>query len=213
VGNSDFTKEVQYQFIGAFWPYAKNNICLSKYPYKDKNTLAWWFCIQSSNNPPTILLLGNSLANQQYPSFSKNPRLSHHSILSIGTCGIDSDGTGVNSLNPCFGTRSEEQANFIDDIIKKTPSLKFVVIDGISRTPNTSSINKTIERISYLEKLGLQIIIFTPHLKIDYDTRACFKSLFNQNPKDCLVQSFYREDLLKNFSPLIKAVKKSNTKV
>jgi peptidoglycan/LPS O-acetylase OafA/YrhL len=213
VTNSDFTKEVRHQFIGAFWPYAKNNICLSKYPYKDQNILAWWFCIQSTNNPPTILLLGDSLANQHYPGFSKNPRLSHHSILSIGTCGIDSDGTGVNSLNTCFGTRPKEQANFIDNIIKKNPSLKFIVIDGISRTPNTSSINKIIERIDYLEKLDLQIIIFTPQLKIDYDIKACFKSPFNQNPKNCLTQSFYREDLLNNFSPLIKAVKKSHPKV
>jgi peptidoglycan/LPS O-acetylase OafA/YrhL len=211
--NSDFTKDVQYQFAGPSWPYSKNEICLSNFPYKEQNKLAWWFCMQSKNEPPTILLLGDSFANQHYPGFATNSKLTHHSILSIGTCSIDSDGTGVNVRNPCFGDRPKNQATFINSIIKSTSSLKFVIIDGLFRIPNLSTIDKTLERIQFLEKFDLQVVIFIPHLEPGFDTKACFRSPFYQNPKDCLVPSSYRKDLVNNFNPLINAVKNKYPKV
>jgi hypothetical protein len=203
-------KEVEYQFMGPLWPYTKNETCLTEYPYKDQNNLAWWFCIKSSEKQPTILLLGNSFANQLYPGFIKNPRLSHHTVLSIGTCSVGSNGVGVQLGNPCYGNRAKEQAEFIDEIVTTTPSLKYVIIDGLSRNPSPDYIERVSNRVSFLESQGLKVVIFTPHLKPDFHPRSCFKSALRVNPKSCLIPASERNKLLEEFLPLIKALKSSS---
>ena len=88
-----------------------------------------------------------------------------------------------------------------------------MIIDGLFKIPNLSTIDKTLERIQFLEKFDLQVVIFIPHLEPGFDTKACFRSPFYQNPKDCLVPSSYRKDLVNNFNPLINAVKNKYPKV
>ncbi|MCY9848249.1 acyltransferase family protein [Pectobacterium jejuense] len=213
VTTSDFTKEVQYQFMGPIWAYTKNDTCLSEYPYKDQNNLAWWFCMKSGTKPPTILLLGNSYANQLYPGFAKNEKLKHQTILSIGTCGVGFDNSGDDPRSPCYGSRITDQAKFIDDIIKRTPSIKFVILDGLSRKPSNDEIGRVIQRIDFLEKQGVKVIIFTPHIRPGFHPKACFKSPLKQHPKDCLVSSDVRSSILKDFNPLLVAVHKTHPSV
>ncbi|WP_404826076.1 SGNH hydrolase domain-containing protein [Pectobacterium versatile] len=121
--------------------------------------------MKSGTNPPTILLLGNSYANQLYPGFAKNEKLKHQTILSIGTCGVGFDNSGDDPRSPCYGSRITDQAKFIDDIIKRTPSIKFVILDGLSRQPSSDEIARVIQRIDFLEKQGVKVIIFTPHIR------------------------------------------------
>ena len=116
----------------------KNDICLSNFPYKEQNKLAYGR--KSKNEPPTILLLGDSFANQHYPGSTKN---CHHSILSIGTCSIDSMVLGLMFVILVL-ERPKNQATFINSIIKRTPSLKFVIIDGLFRIPSLSTIDKRL---------------------------------------------------------------------
>ena len=210
VTTSDFTQEVREQFTGPFWSYTKNDTCLKDYPYKDQDNLAWWFCMKSSNSEPTILLLGNSFANQLYPGFAKNERLGEKTILSIGTCAVGSDGSGEVPRSPCFGSRATDQAKFIDEIIKKTPSLKFVIIDGLARKPTGADVERVIKRINFIESRGIKVVIFTPHIKPDFNPRACFKSPLKQNPSECVIPADIRASLLKDFDPLLQAIKKSN---
>lgn len=211
VTTSDFSEKVQYQFMGPIWAYTKNEICLSEYPYKDQDSLAWWFCMKSNKNPPSILLLGNSFANQLYPGFAKNPKLSHHSVLSIGTCGVGADGSGNDPRSPCYGSRAKEQADFIDQIIKSTTSLKFVILDGLERKPSADYIGRVLDRISFLEKQGLQVIVFVPHIKPDFHPKACFKSPLKQSPRDCLIPTAERQSILDDFKPLVRAIKDSSS--
>lgn len=211
VTNSEFSPKVQYQFMGPLWAYTKNDACLSEFPYKDQDNLAWWFCMKSSKNPPSILLLGNSYANQLYPGFAKNPKLSHHTVLSIGTCSVVDDGSGNDPRNPCYGGRAKEQSEFIDDIIKNTSSLKFVILDGLERKPSAKYISKVLERISFLEKQGIQVIVFVPHLIPGFHPKACFKSPLKPNPRDCTISSSARQSILDDFKPLIDAIDESDT--
>jgi len=213
VTTSDFTQEVRQQFTGPFWSYTKNDTCLTDYPYKDQDSLSWWFCMKSSTRQPTILLLGNSFANQLYPGFAKNRRLSKQTILSIGTCAVGSDGSGEVTRSPCFGSRAVDQAKFIDDIIKKTPSLKFVIMDGLARDPSGAYIDRVVQRINFLESRGIKVIVFTPHIKPDFNPKACFKSPFRQKPDNCVISAEIRGVLLHNFNPLLQAIKQSHPNV
>lgn len=213
VTTSEFSEKVQYQFMGPFWKYSKNDLCLNEYPYKNQDNLAWWFCIKSSKNPPTILLLGSSYANQLYPGFSKNQKLSHHSVLSIGACRVGSDGTGVALRNPCYGASVKKQDDFIDGIVNGTPSLKFVILDGLERKPSPAYIDRVLVRIKFLEKQGLQVIVFTPHIIPDFHPKACFRSPFNHIPKDCSFPSIERQRILDDFNPLVMALNASTLNV
>jgi peptidoglycan/LPS O-acetylase OafA/YrhL len=213
VTSSEFTEKVQYQFMGPLWAYTKNDTCLSEYPYPDQDKLAWWFCMKSSESPATIILLGSSLANQLYPGFAKNERLAHHTVLSIGTCDIASTGAVDDPRNPCSGSRAQDQAQFIDEVIKRTPSLKYVVVDGLSSNPSPDYIARVSERISFFESQGLTVIVFTPNLRLGFHPKACFKSPLKPNPRDCTVPSSTRDEVLLGFTPLIDALKQSNPKV
>ena len=72
--------------------------------------------------------------------------------------------------------QGKEQTDFIDQIIKSASSLKFVILDGLERTPSSEYIGRVLDRISFLERQGLQVIVFVPHLKPDFHPKACFKS-------------------------------------
>jgi hypothetical protein len=213
IANTGFTKEVRDQFVGPNWAFSTNKTCLSEFPYKDSSKLAWWFCIKSSTAPPTILLLGNSFANQLYPGMISNLSLNHHSILSIGTCSIVLDMHIEDPRNPCFGTKADSQAKFIDDLIKNNNSLKYIIIDGLSRKPTIEYIEQVSDRISEFEKLGIKIIIFVPHLIPDFHPKNCFKSAFNEKINDCFIPLHKRKILLNYFTPLIEILNLKNPNV
>lgn len=213
VTSSEITGLVRHQLMGPLWAYTRNEDCLSDYPYKDQDELAWWFCMKSSPKPPTILLLGSSFANQLYPGFAKNRDLRHHTILSIGTCGIDADGTGVDPINPCYGRRAEDQTEFVNEIIKRTNSIRFVVLDGLSEKPSRDSIARVINRIGFLEAQGIRVIVFTPHIKPEFHPKSCFSTPFRKNKTECLVSSDIRKSILNDFEPLLVAIRRAHPNV
>ena len=88
-----------------------------------------------------------------------------------------------------------------------------MILDGLERDPSADYISRVLERISFLEKQGLQIIVFVPHITLDFHPKACFKSPLKQNSRDCLIPSSERKRILDDFSPLIKALEVSNSKV
>lgn len=208
VTTSDFTTEVQHQFTGPIWSYTKNDICLKNHPYKNESDLAWWFCMQSKDKPPTVILLGNSFANQLYPGFAKNERLKSQNILSIGTCAIGYDGNDSDPRSPCHARRTEDQAKFIDDIIEKNPSIKFAILDGFVMKPSAAYIERVLLRIKYFESKGVKVIVFTPHIRPDFNPKACFRSPLKQQPRDCVISSEIRDSLRKDFDPLLLSIKK-----
>jgi len=212
-----YLNQVNSQFVGPSWKYTRNELCESRYPIKDSSKYAWWFCMSSSDRPPDILLLGNSYANHLYPGFVNNAAFSNYSVLSIGTCfagwvdrsKLQSDDT---SNSPCAGFRPYEQMLLINKIIKDEHP-KYVIIDGLPYEPNEDEIRALKRRIDFIELSGSRVILFTPHLKPEFDTRSCFARPFLEARNSCEVSADKYSKLLANFSSLEKNIKNTNPQV
>lgn len=214
VVNSEFTEQVRRQLVGPLWKYTKNDICLNEYSFKDADKIAWWFCMKSDNFKPTLIILGNSYANQLYPGFINNQALKHHSILSIGTCDLGKkEFDEKDDKHPCFGRRYTEQVQFIDNIIDNNKSIKLAIISGLSKNPNITYIEQLKKRITNFESKGVKVIIFTPHIEIGFNPKVCFATPLRWNTKDCTFSLSHRVRIYDDFKPLIDSLKKTNPKV
>ena len=162
--------------MGPLWPYTNNDLCLKEYPFKGADKLAWWFCMKSSHAKPTLIILGNSIANQLYPSFIHNTALSHHSVLSIGVCDFaGGEDYEVDEKNPCHVRHAAEQVEFIQGLIASEKTIKFAVVDGLSAQLDSAYIDRLRRRVSSLEARGIRVIIFTPNLRPSFHPKACFR--------------------------------------
>jgi peptidoglycan/LPS O-acetylase OafA/YrhL len=213
---SEFTEQVKKQFL---WEYINNDNCLKKYPFKDAEKLSWWFCMKSSTLPPTLIILGNSYANQLYPGFINNQELKHHSVLSIGACDFGQSETNelnVDVNNPCFRKRISKHIEFIDDIVKKNKSIKFAIIAGLNHSPDEAYIAFLQKRISNYESKGIKVILFTPAITIasGFHPKACFTfEPLRKTAKDCSFSSLDRQRLYDDFKPVIESLKITNPQV
>ncbi len=211
LNNSSSNKKAIDELVGPFWKYAVNDICLNRYPFKEADDYAWWFCMASKDEKPTLILLGNSYANQLYPGFVKNSKLNHHSILSIGTCDPAKDDQLLNANSPCYEIRSLHQRQLIDNIIEKSGSVKYAIVDGLNKNPDPEYISLLNERIDFLEKHRIKVIVFIPHLIFNYDIRGCFLRPFKS--KDCEFNTEARKNLNEGFKPLVDHLSKTNPNV
>jgi len=111
------------------WAQWKNQACTARYPWE--NTRGWWTCMASANRPPSVMLLGDSHANQLFPGLTK--ALPQQSILNIGTC-ITIDGLRASSESegehPCTRSGKAEQEKLIADIAANSPGLRQVILAG-----------------------------------------------------------------------------------
>ena len=218
--DSGLNNQVARQFMGAHWPYSKNEACLNEYQYENAGKLAWWFCMKSDYRSPTLVILGNSYANQLYPGFTRNPALRHHTILSIGTCDFvaTEDNVTGDPNEPCYGGRAKEQRDYIDKLIASERSIKFIVVGGMRNEPDDEYINGLRARIKLFESRGIRVVVFTPHLTAerdpaDYHPSACFTRPLRGKAKDCSFSVDKRNLLDSRFSSVIDAIAKSNPNV
>lgn len=208
-------KEVNDQFKE--WLYTNNEPCLKKYPFKDAATYNTWFCMLSKNQDPTFLLLGSSYANQLYPGFIKNERLSHHTFLNIGLCDPASADEDTDSKifdeRPCIGQKLLTQQRFFESVIDRQKSIEFAVLEGLNREPDAAYIERLRKRIDFLEARGIQVIIFVPHLRLGFHPKACFSSPLSPTPKQCSFDMAARDDIDVKFRPVVQAISASNPSV
>lgn len=209
--------EANDQFVGPLWAYTKNDICTNRFPYAEAAEYRWWFCMLSKDESPTVLLLGNSYANQFYPGLVKHPRFNHHAVLSIGAC--DAAGPAANSpasndpTSPCSGNRAQEQQLWIDDIIEKNKNLQYVIIDGLPAKPTADYIERLNQRIDYIEEHGIKVVVFVPQLLLNYHIKGCYSRLFKPARFDCTVDISEHRRLLAEFEPLARRVTQSGNNV
>lgn len=210
-----FTSAVREQFVGDKWAFQKNDLCLQQYPMPHLADYAWWFCMKSREAAPTLLLLGNSYANHLYPGFVHNPRLAHHSVLSIGTCdvGTSPGGTSQDKKAPCAGENFSRQLAFIDDLVASSKSVRFVIMDGLAVTPDAEYIQRVKKRIDSLEGTGARVIVFTPHVRPGFDVKSCFARPLRNTARDCSFPETEIGKLKSQFQPLVDAIKVSNPRV
>ena len=214
IKNFNLSKEASRQFRGDLWEYSQNKLCNDAYRFNEAQTYGWWFCIQNKTQSPGIIILGTSQANQYYPGLIANSNLVQHSILSIGTCDVvPMENYTLDNKSPCYGRRSYAQKEFIDSLITTTPSLKYVILAGLTRDPGQEYIAKLKKRIDFFESHGLRVIIFTPDMRIEFNPKSCFGSPFNPNPKDCSFNDSQRKNVFEKFMPLISQLSISNPNV
>ncbi len=208
-------QDVMESFVD--WKYTSNRLCTESYPFEESKNYATWFCMQSSERAPTLVLLGSSYANQLYPGFTQNPRLKAHSILSIGMCDpAKVDEASLEKLevaSPCLGRNLANQQKFYEKLIDRHPSIKYVVLDGLKREPDDAYIARLKERIDFLEKRNIRVIVFGPHLRLGFNPRACFTTPMRRTASDCLITTEERSLISSKFEPLITSISNTNPRV
>jgi hypothetical protein len=199
------------------WKYTSNRLCTDRYPFKESKNYATWFCMQSADRDPTLVLLGSSYANQLYPGFAHNPALKGHTVLSIGMCDpakVDEASLEkIEDVNPCIGRNLANQQKFYEKLIDQNKSIKVVVLDGLNREPDGEYIARLKERIDFLEKRGIRVIIFGPHLRLGFNPRACFTTPMRKSARDCTFSLEERSRIDAKFRPLIQSISKTNPRV
>lgn len=178
------------------WTYWRNSTCENLYPYK-YNKDGWWFCMQSRNGIPSILLLGDSHANEIYAGLVNHPAFMGHTVLSLGTCGPEADPVpdmAVDKDNPCYGDRRLDQYYFLNGVINIIKP-HFVIINNSWPTPDQYGHNDQLalyvkkigKRVEQLGQLGAQVILILPRPKLRTNIINCYARPFREPSSDCRV--------------------------
>jgi peptidoglycan/LPS O-acetylase OafA/YrhL len=215
IAHSGFDDAVRHQLAGPGWAYMRNDACLDAHPSEKAKDAAWSFCIQSDRRAPTLILLGNSFANELYPGFAGNPLFRHHTVLSIGACNIAGFDVNPNTnpSAPCSDGRMAAEARFIDDLVAQSPSIRFAIIDGLAEEPSPAYTERLRRRIDLYEKHGVEVIVFTPHLRPLFNPRTCFVSPLGGGARDCAFPAGQRQAALDKVKPLMDAIARTHPKV
>ncbi len=126
------------------WPWWSSPACEARWPFAGRG--AWWFCVVSSERPPTVVLLGDSHANHLYPGLAHEPALGRQTVLSIGTC-APVDGLRMTSLktgeNPCANMLTQQQTAFLDGVIAREPHVSHALL--AARWPDFDSQGRQLD--------------------------------------------------------------------
>ncbi len=186
-------------------PEFQNEDCLERFPNPKAKDYGWWFCRTNNPSPPTMLLWGNSFANQYFEGFADSASLGDISILSIGDCAIQRE-IYLKKGNPCAGVLWDEQRGFIEKLIVSTPSLKYVIVAGLEANLSESGAEDLRRTLRLILDRSLQPIVFYPHLKPDKPIFACLDRPLVKATWDCKVSSTMRNDLNSAFSSTVALI-------
>lgn len=213
-------EKVNAEFVGPIWNYTKNETCLSKYDIEGSDKWGWFFCSLSKDRSPSIILLGNSYANDFYVGFVGNKDLEHHSVLSIGTCSVEwpnynkrkaEEDTKKRTLNlPCWGERALVQFEHINKIIKEEKSLKYAILALNGEQSMTAErFERLLRRIRFIRENGLEVILFQSHSNPskDYDIKSCYARPLAKPRNDCKIDRNKLENHNKAFDDLVRKIK------
>ena len=161
-----------------------NPECLQNYPNPKSVSYKWWFCRTNKDYMPTLLLWGNSYANQYFSGFSRTGRLAGESILSIGDCPIQREMHLVKP-NPCAGDLFDEQKEFLMSIVERHKSIEWVVLAGLKEMADTSDLRDLDETLRFLHSKNIQVIVFHPHIKPKLPIFGCIGRPLRAPVWDC----------------------------
>ena len=201
--NLETSRQISLQFTPI--PY-QDDICLKNFPNKRAKSYGWWFCRSNSHNPPTMLILGNSFANQYYDGIIHEHYFRNQSVLSIGDCSIQQQ-PELKKGNPCAGKLWREQREFVKRLILNSPSLKYIVVAGLKESTTQADEQDLREILTFLAEQNLTTIVFFPHLKPDRSIFACLDRPLLRATWNCQVPISYREVMNKSFAKSIKLIR------
>jgi len=216
-GMIKFSEKINAQFVGPLWQYTKNDSCMAKHPMAGTADFGWWFCMESRDADPTLMLIGTSFANHLYAGLAQNSETKKNTILSIGTCDPANpdaapEGTPA-TTHPCSGDRPLQQKNLINDIIDKSGTVKYAIIDGLNPTPDAAYAARLNTYVGQLEQKAVNVIVFIPHLMLGYDAKGCFARPFKAPISDCTISYEQRSGIDKAYAPLIAKITKAHPNV
>ena len=197
------TYKANEQLIGPLWQYTQNETCTKQYQTTLSTTLPWWYCFLKKQSDPDVILLGNSYANQLYPAFALNKKLKDLNVLSIG---IYDPTVGVSEGSYQEIKNGMELTLYINDLIKSSNGLKYIVIGGLDPNPSDEYVKFLIKRIHQVEGKNTKIIIFLPHLIIDGNVKSCINRPLNKAHGECEVSFNKINKLRGNFQKIKNSV-------
>jgi len=207
------------------WEYYQNESCKNRYFLSDFKNYPWFFCVISSEKKPTILILGDSNANDFYPGIILNKRLNHHTVLSIGSCDpawIDEIGNWSLYIEkdhprdgPCWINRQILEQKHINNLIIKEKSIKFVILGGLNPNPTLEYAKRLKRRIDFLEANQIKVILTYPKLQLNkFNPKFCYSRPFvSAKILDCSIPIQDYLDQKKIFLQLAKALAITNPNI
>jgi hypothetical protein len=190
------SRQITLQFTP---PSFQDENCLNKFPNPKSKEYGWWFCRTSSVKPPTILLWGNSFANQYFEGLAENTYFRNQPILSIGDCSIQRQ-PDLENGNPCAGELWKEQRNFVEELIRSTPSIDYVIVAGLKEVTNTLDAADLESTLTFLSEHDKRTIVFYPHLKPLKSIYSCIDRPLFEATWDCKLPISFRQEMNSNFS-------------
>ncbi|WP_027921481.1 acyltransferase family protein [Pseudomonas sp. URMO17WK12:I12] len=205
-------ERVNSQFVGPLWKYMKNDICLNKYPLKESSDYLWWFCMANNDQKPTLLILGTSFANHLYAGIASNPATSKNNIVSMGSCDPSQPVLPEESIpvdkNPCAGNRVKHQRDLADKVIDESGTVKYVIFSGLRPNVDAENIEVLNEYIDQLERRGVKVIVFYPHVRAQFEIKGCFPRPLKAPLIACELDRAKLDEIHQSFQPLVDSVTK-----
>ena len=137
--------------------------------------------------------------------------LNWNTILSIGTCEVDSGYLVdhkrlVKEWRPCVGDRAYHQRLLIDDIVVKSGTVKYAIIDGLDEKFDDAYVSRVDQRIDFLGKNQVKVIVFFPHIKANRSLKSCFARPLKPTAATCELSVDVRKTINIGFARLVARV-------
>jgi len=186
----------------ASWTYMQDSACNSRYPNPKSADYGWWFCVASQDQPPTLLLLGSSYANQLYPGIVNNAAFDRQVVLSIGDCAVQRQ-PELPWENPCSGAKWAEQRDFVRSVIVRNPTIRYAIVAGLQWNPTQQQLSDLSSEIQFLQDHQVIPIVFYPHIEPPFGIHECLSRPIIPASSDCHLPAAARRALVAEFRPTL----------
>ncbi len=193
------------ELTGALWGFTNNRNCTSRFMSDDWIKWNWFFCYQSKDEDPNVVLLGSSFANQYLPVLIG--AFPDKTVLSFGTCDITRKWQKPSKPTraPCSGDGIRVQARKLEEEILTLASIRLIVV-AIDQGEKTY-LRSLKRRLGEFRKItSVPIIIILPHARPKWkqvDTKNCFARPFSLNlPELCSMRLNKMSHIIANVKEL-----------
>ena len=197
-------------FVGPLWEYSSNELCNDRYDFPERGVLPWWFCMTNSNETPDVVILGNSYANQIYPGLVQNGAFDDLTFLSIGIC----DPTWQEHTELLMQCKLQQQ-HIYDIFLSADEPIRFVILGGmpVKGQWDDEYLVKLGRSISFFERQGARVIVFSPHLIPEYGISSCYARPLIPATQDCIESTEIRDIAASDFKTFSEGIRDSNPEV
>ena len=164
----------------------------------------------NGNETPDVVILGNSYANQIYPGLVQNDAFDNLTFLSIGIC----DPTWQEHPKLLMQCKSQQQ-HIYDIFLSADEPIRFVILGGMPAMGQWDDeyLVKLGRSISFFERQGAKVIVFSPHLVPEYTIYSCYARPIIPATNDCVESIEILELAREDFRTFSESIQQSNPEV